>query len=156
MLTSRDDAVFDETCIGDQSYAYLSNLSLDNIRNKLVTRIGWTPADAEKIVELYRNYLFLKKKYGKTHKLPPSEEMDDVWHHHILDTENYKRDCEIIFGEYLHHYPYFGIDDKSNMDDLNGAFEETQALHKKEFGKEIIMVKGLRSRFRIAWKEFTR
>ncbi len=38
--------------------------------------------------------------------------MDEVWHAHILDTRRYAADCDCVFGEFIHHYPYFGLGDK--------------------------------------------
>lgn len=75
--------------------------------------------------------------------MPPSEEVDEFWHNHILDTQKYHQDCDMIFGKYLHHYPYFGIDDKSNELDLQKAFDHMQELHKKEFGDCIYRVRSL-------------
>lgn len=133
---------------------YIISLDLKSIVSKLVIRCGWTPNDAKKTSEMYRRYLILKLKYGSEHKLPPSEEIDEFWHHHILDTKRYYEDCKKIFGHYLHHYPYFGMDNETNLDDLNEAFAVTQRLYREEFGENIVMSKGLRSRLRIMLKEF--
>lgn len=137
-----------------ESIKYTQNMDLSNLVNKLVVRCGWVAKDAQKTAEMYKRYLILKLKYGKEYKLPPSEEIDEFWHHHILDTERYQKDCQHIFGYYLNHYPYFGMDDKTDKNDLNKAFEKTLELYEKEFGEAIEMSKGLRSRFKIAVKEF--
>ena len=100
---------------------------------KLSHEPDWNESDARICSQLYRNYLYLMKKYDEY--LPPSEEIDAFWHQHILDTEKYHKDCKMIFGKYLHHYPYFGIDEKSNQQDLDNAFDRTQELYFKEFGE---------------------
>lgn len=113
---------------------YIDEIDFSMIIDKMVKHQKWRRSDAEAVCQLYRNFLFLQKKYGDKHSLPPSEEVDEFWHNHILDTKKYRHDCEMIFGRYNDHYPYFGIDDKTNLNDLNNAFEEMQKLHQLEFG----------------------
>ena len=36
----------------------------------------------------------------------PSQEIDHLWHAHILDTQEYHSFCEKAFGYYLHHIPF--------------------------------------------------
>lgn len=127
-----------------------SSLALENAKdfsmiiNKMVKHLGWKQKEAEAACSLYRNFLFLHKKYGHEHSLPPSEEIDEFWHNHILDTKKYRQDCQVIFGRYLDHYPYFGIDGKTNLTDLNHAFETTQQFHQQEFGYRIERIKKLK------------
>jgi hypothetical protein len=118
----------------------IESLDLSMICKKL-TRLGWRPDEVELGIRQYKNLLFLWKKYPDQGPLPPSEDIDEVWHNHILDTEKYHQDCNAIFGRYLHHYPYFGIDDKSTQEDLNAAFEITKSLYLKEFGEELTRVR---------------
>ena len=42
-------------------------------------------------------------------QMVPNGDIDEIWHMHILDTRAYMADCNALFGEYLHHYPYFGM-----------------------------------------------
>lgn len=124
--------------------AYIDNIDFSMIANKIRMTKKWKKKDIDKICAYYRNFLFLNKKYGKEiGQLPPSEEVDEFWHTHILDTHKYHQDCDAIFGCYLHHYPYFGIDDKSNRQDLQNAFENMQRLHQKEFGLPVYRVRAL-------------
>lgn len=125
----------------DKKYIY----SIDFSRQieKMVFHQGWLKKDALVLCDMYRNFLFLQKKYRGQYQLPPSEDIDEFWHLHILDTQNYRRDCDAIFGEYLDHYPYFGIDEQSNFEDLESAFETMQALYAKEFdGQQIVQVRN--------------
>ena len=55
----------------------------------------------------YRRFLALNLLYpGET--LAVNRIIDEYWHNHILDTLKYAQDCDLIFGSFLHHYPYFG------------------------------------------------
>lgn len=119
----------------------IENLDFSMIIGKMVSHQGWSRKDAEETCRLYRNFLFLSAKYPDK-RLPPSEDVDEFWHNHILDTRKYRPECEAIFGRYFDHYPYFGIDEKSNMNDLDCAFSETQRLHQEEFGQPIYEIRG--------------
>ncbi len=65
----------------------------------------------------------------------PNISIDEFWHGHILDTSRYNKDCQRIFGELLHHNPYFGYGSSVEEKELEDAFDRTQHLHKKEFGE---------------------
>lgn len=128
----------------EEAKAYITTIDFSMVVDKIVATKHWKKADVLKIGDLYKNYLFLQKKYSPEYdKLPPSEEIDEFWHNHILDTKKYRVDCEKIFGFYLDHYPYFGIDGKTNMNDLGVAFKKTQELHHKEFGDYIYNVRNV-------------
>jgi hypothetical protein len=127
----------------EEAKKYIYSIDFSMVIDKMVEHNGWFRDDALETCEFYRNYLFLIKKYDNM-SLPPSEDIDEMWHNHILDTNKYIEDCKNIFGTYLHHYPYFGIDKKTNLNDLDNAFKNTQDLHYQEFKKYITPT---RSRF---------
>ncbi|MBS0351584.1 MAG: hypothetical protein JSR33_10470 [Proteobacteria bacterium] len=120
---------------------YIDAIDFSMIIKKMVEHQGWLQKEAEAVCRLYKNFLFINKKYRENYSaLPPSEEVDEFWHNHILDTMNYRKDCEMIFGAYFDHYPYFGIDGRTTMKNLESAFETTQKLHIKEFGEPVYQI----------------
>lgn len=122
---------------------YIYSIDFSKIIDKLVKFNGWLKKDAGETCKLYRNFLFLNKKYEHQYSpLPPSEDIDEFWHNHILDTEKYALDCQAIFGKFFHHYPYLGIDERTNLQDLSRAFEITQHLYLLEFGERIQATKS--------------
>ncbi|OGT36659.1 MAG: hypothetical protein A3F12_00025 [Gammaproteobacteria bacterium RIFCSPHIGHO2_12_FULL_38_14] len=128
----------------DTAKSYIDAIDFSMVVDKIVQTKKWKKKNVLKICEYYRNFLFLKKKYRDDgNPLPPSLEIDEFWHNHILDTKKYTKDCETIFGEYLHHYPYFGIDGKSTEADAQKSFLEMQQLYEKEFGEKIYRVRAL-------------
>lgn len=135
----------------DAAKAYIYSMNLSMIIEKMVFQ-GWLERDAITISKLYKNFLWLQRKYGQKHDIVPTEEIDEFWHNHILDTRKYKEDCQKIFGFYLDHYPYFGIDEKSDMGDLYAAFDNTLALYKEEFGDNAFASK-IRTPFSIIWEK---
>jgi hypothetical protein len=62
--------------------------------------------------------------------------VDKFWHGHILDTLKYAEDCDVIFGRFLHHFPYFGMRGAEDAANLARAGEVTQRLYLQEFGGE--------------------
>lgn|SRR3990167_846539 len=135
-----------------QAKEYIYTIDFSMVIHKMVSQDGWREADALAVAELYRNFLFLNKKYATDGMLPPSEEVDEFWHYHILDTRKYVKDCENIFGYYFHHYPYLVMDHQLNFAQLYQAFSQTQVLHSKEFGKPIYAIRSWYSRF---WHHLT-
>lgn len=124
----------------EKANEYIHSLDLSLIIKKMILS-GWKRDQAEEAAAQYKRLLYLWKKYGNHTMLPPSIDIDEVWHTHILDTQKYQKDCDAIFGRYLHHYPYFGIDENSNQNDLNDAFERTKKLYREEFGKDLTRVR---------------
>jgi len=117
---------------------YIYNIDFSNIINKMTSHHSWKRKDVEKVCGMYRHFLWLHKKYESQYALPPSEEIDEFWHNHILDTQQYRKDCQIIFGKYLDHYPYLGIDEKTDRNDLNNFFAKTAELYEKETGQPLV------------------
>lgn len=113
----------------------INDLDLEPIKVKLMDSedgYGWTLEEADVNGEKYRAFLYLIKKY-KDKKIVPTKEIDAFWHAHILDTYKYHDDCQEIFGEYLHHFPYFGMRNEDDEKDLKSSFSETLDLYRKEF-----------------------
>ena len=81
----------------------------------------------------YKRFLALKYFYPKE-TFVPNKLVDEFWHAHILDTKNYQMDCLKVFGSYLHHYPYFGIHDELDQQNLENAFKRTKELYEIWFG----------------------
>eukprot|EP01116_Phalansterium_solitarium_P017493 TRINITY_DN431_c0_g1_i1.p1 TRINITY_DN431_c0_g1~~TRINITY_DN431_c0_g1_i1.p1 ORF type:complete len:232 (+),score=15.46 TRINITY_DN431_c0_g1_i1:172-867(+) len=52
-------------------------------------------------IEHYR--MFLTVKAIDRTLPPPDVEVDKIWHKHILQTRKYAEDCQLVFGEFLHH-----------------------------------------------------
>lgn len=75
-------------------------------------------------------FLFLTFLYP-TISIVPTKNIDAFWHTHILDTALYAIHCDILFGKFLHHFPYFGVRGEQDKANLNAAFEVTKSLFVK-------------------------
>ncbi len=120
---------------------YIDALDLTPIKERLTCALDdggrdWSRAQADYYEPVYRNWLFLRRKY-EGESMPPHADMDELWHGHILDTYAYFEDCDRIFGYYFHHFPYFGMRGPEDHDNLLSAWQQTQNRYKQEFGDYI-------------------
>jgi hypothetical protein len=97
----------------------------------------WTHQRTMQAIAQYRQFLYLIYLYPNR-SLVPSQDIDRVWHHHILDTMKYAQDCQMLFGYFLHHFPYFGLRGESDRHNWQTAVEQTQALFQEHFGGDAI------------------
>ena len=120
---------------GDIMSSNIATLDFNMIKLKLQDKdegAGWSQEKCH-VVELeYKRFLALKKAYPEK-DIVPNREVDTFWHQHILDTAKYAQDCGDIFGYFLHHYPYFGMNGEEDYDNLCKAFDETAALYEQHF-----------------------
>lgn len=101
----------------------------------------WTLDECDTFVDLYKKYLFLNAVYPELN-LPPTKEIDTVWHDHIFDTSKYMVDCDNIFGYFFHHYPYFGLNGAEDAKNLADSFEITKLLFKEHFEIDLMLLGG--------------
>jgi hypothetical protein len=94
--------------------------------------MGFTLCEVTESIEQYRRFLYLYHLYPDR-IIVPSREIDRVWHTHILDTAKYREDCELLFGQFIDHWPYFGMTDAADRAALATAFAETQALYAQHY-----------------------
>lgn len=97
---------------------------------------GWSKDECDTIELLYKDFLILMWMHPNEY-IVPNKVIDEFWHAHILDTRKYHADCDLIFGEYLHHFPYFGLRGEEDKKDLEDTFSETKKLWIREFGYEM-------------------
>lgn len=98
---------------------------------------GWSVSQAETAEIEYKRFLALKRMHPDK-DIVPNRDVDIFWHQHILDTEKYAKDCEVIFGFFLHHFPYFGMNGPQDEQNLMDAFEETKQLYADNFGLDYL------------------
>lgn len=115
----------------------INQLDFTDIKAKFQTK-GWSIEQCE-IVELwYKRFLTIKAKYPEQ-VLVPNKAIDEMWHAHILDTRRYARDCQAVFGYFLHHSPSYGKKDHSSN------FNEMNRLYVLEFGEDCTQILALQA-----------
>jgi hypothetical protein len=112
-------------------------IDLTDIRRKLADPEegkGYGPDRLDAMEREYRRFLALHLAFPGE-DIVPCQPVDEMWHQHILDTRAYARDCEALFGEFLHHFPYFGMSGPDDAQALHDAYAETIVRYRQAFGE---------------------
>jgi len=116
----------------------VNNIDLSIISSKLnmppPDGHGWTTKQVKEAIEYYGYFLTLCAEYPNL-PIVPCYQVDQVWHTHILFTEKYASDCEKHIGRFIHHLPFVEGFAHQKSEDLMSAYETTNILMKKHFGK---------------------
>ena len=117
----------------------VEKIDLAPINRKLMLEnsVLWTVESVALAENLYRRFLVLHAVFP-SEDLVPTKVLDGYWHQHILDTKKYAQDCEFLFGEFLHHDPYFGINGEDDRLMNQKAFAWTQSLWESVFGEALL------------------
>lgn len=134
-LVSFDDAqsLISTDSALERAVELVSQIDFAMLKRKLMEEHEWTAEFCHEAESLYRKFLALNARYPGR-KVCPTGPIDEFWHAHIVDTRAYHRDCELIFGEYLHHYPYFGMRGPQDREALESTFRESVELFIVHFG----------------------
>jgi hypothetical protein len=111
-------------------------LDLRNVKMKLADADegpGLHPDEIALMEAEYRKFLALQLLHPDA-VIVPCGIVDEMWHRHILDTAAYRDDCEAIFGQFLDHFPYFGMRGEDDAQALNDAYAETLWRYRDAFG----------------------
>lgn len=111
----------------------IESLDLSVVREKMASRKSWwwnLWANLDKIEAEYRQFLFLIATNPGETVVPWSQNLDDLWHEHILDTAKYTSECMAIFGRYIHHNPHLPV----GTPEQQLAFSKTKDMYRKAFG----------------------
>lgn len=112
-------------------------LNLSNVRMKLADPEegkAYEEPQLDVMEAEYRKFLSLHLAHPDT-DIVPCKLVDEIWHQHILDTQAYHEDCDVIFGSYLHHFPYFGMRSDDDASALADAYADTIARYRTAFGE---------------------
>ena len=104
-----------EACVVYEKY--FENKSVDTIK---------------KMVQEYKMFWRLANKYPEI-PFVPTEELDEVWHLHMLYPQNYYPDCKKYFNGLLHHYAGFGKK-AEEAPILKNMFVQGMDVWEKEYG----------------------
>lgn len=112
------------------------NISFSLLKIKLVELLGYDLNLVNLMENQYIKFLALIKTLwdlGVYLKFVPNKLIDEFWHNHILDTENYYYDCYKIFGRFLHHDPYYGLKNEEEKKEWETAVILSQNIWKETF-----------------------
>ena len=109
----------------------LKELDLEPIAHQLM-QDGWTRQQATWAISRYLMFLFLVYLHPQM-RLVPTQEIDRVWHYHILHTRKYFQDCQLLFGRFIHHEPDSLQGRQGDQRSSDATFAESQALFEYYF-----------------------
>jgi hypothetical protein len=123
---------------GAPNLSLLLELNLERLKWKLLNHDEaklLTPEILDIAEREYKRFLTIKLIYPDE-AIAPTKLMDMMWHAHILDTRNYARDCDTIFGNFVNHQPYFGpFDSKKNQRKITRSYENMMRIYMQLFGE---------------------
>ncbi|MES2733443.1 MAG: hypothetical protein V4714_16985 [Bacteroidota bacterium] len=98
--------------------------------DRLARENGWGLAFAVRAVAEYKKFIFLL--CNSDHPLTPSDQVDQVWHLHLLYTQSYWVDfCQHTLGRQIHHGPTKG--GQSEQDKYTNWYEKTKERYQSVF-----------------------
>lgn len=99
--------------------------------DRLARENGWTLEYTVRAVEEYKKFMFLLCIAG--HPLTPSDQVDQVWHLHLLYTQSYWNDfCRDTLGRQVHHGPTKGGQEENSK--FTDWYEKTKQFYRSTFG----------------------
>lgn len=98
--------------------------------DRLARENGWTLEYAIRTISEYKKFMFLL--CIAEHPLTPSDQVDQVWHLHLIYTHSYWIDfCEHTIGKQIHHGPTKGGSGEKNK--YMDWYEKTRQLYARIF-----------------------
>jgi hypothetical protein len=119
----------------------VNNLDWKSLAHKLTLcehGHGWTDKKTEVAIARYKMFLCLQYLFPNI-ELVPTQEIDEVWHTHILlNTYQYIQDCQHLYGYILHHRSTVGVTDETQSQNQDTAFAFTLTLFREIFGVGVL------------------
>ena len=118
-------------------YQRLQDFELDDPTHEfgfmrhLMRNQGWTLTYAQRAIAEYKKFAFLT--VVANYQVVPSDQVDQVWHAHVLLTQSYWEEfCPKVLGKTLHHYPTRG--GREERAKFHHLYVETIASYQHFFG----------------------
>jgi hypothetical protein len=117
----------------------IESLDLDCIKVRLMRpdrSEGWSRERVDLVEKHYKRFLYMCVTDPDSPTIH-TDDIDDFWHAHILDTEKYALDCEKTLGRFVHHFPYFGMRNEQDQKVLQTSFSDTRRKYDELFGESL-------------------
>lgn len=109
----------------------IASLNLECVSYKACRDEGWSLEKVDQVENEYRVFLQIIRDNENIHSVAPTLNIDKYWHYHILDTAKYHDDCNSLFGQYVHHFPYSGVFGENDASEQNERVIKTVNLIKQ-------------------------
>jgi len=100
---------------------------------RLARENNWTVDYAKRVMNEYKRFVFLAMTLG--YPVTPSDEIDQVWHLHLIYTKAYWEEfCKDIIRVPFHHHPTKG--GKKEGEKFRNWYTRTKQAYREAFGEE--------------------
>ncbi len=100
--------------------------------DRLSRENGWSLYFALQAIQEYKKFMYLIAQSAEP--LTPSDQIDQVWHLHLLYTKSYWEDfCKNTIGKEIHHGPTKGGQDERNKYKI--LYENTKKIYFEVFNQ---------------------
>lgn len=106
--------------------------NLEKPKKFLIARKGFDKDYVENLEIEYKRYLAIKA-LNPNEYFPISNSVDELWHAHILFTEDYRKMSNELIGNYFNHYPTITDDEAIELEPY--YFNDTLVKYEQLFGK---------------------
>jgi hypothetical protein len=97
---------------------------------RLARQTGWSSEFTQRVIQEYKRFIYLMCVSEET--LTPSQEVDEVWHLHLIYTRDYWIDfCRDVLGREIHHDPTEGGAVESAR--YGNCYRRTKVRYREEF-----------------------
>jgi hypothetical protein len=118
---------------------HVARVDLELVKELTRNDTQWSLEQTELAELEYKRVLtLLRWNPGLPHPIVPIRLVDEIWHHHILDSRAYHADMQQVLGEYLHHFPYLGFRTEESFRLKMEAFERSCQLYEQTFGEPLV------------------
>ncbi|ODA29245.1 hypothetical protein [Planctopirus hydrillae] len=116
-----------------EKYAIAKDHDLSRVVDFMVFREKSDEKEVYEAIEEYRKHIAILAVYTPLgYEIPISDDVDPVWHTHVLHTGDYLSLCNKLGCGFIHHQPFvFRAEAEAIMPTYR---EVTCELHKKHFG----------------------
>lgn len=115
----------------ERVFAAVMGWDLTHVVGRLVKEKVGTQEAAEEMVAEYRKFMIVAlENPGK--ECTPSQIVDEVWHAHILYTQDYSHFSEELQGRFIHHNPASPTGE--DLPRMQANYQNTRRLIKERFG----------------------
>ena len=110
-------------------------MDLSRIQYRLETKLKWSAERSDRAIAEYRRFIYIVGTCQG--RYVPSQEVDEVWHAHILHTALYAKHCNEICQRFIHHRPSDppAADGTSSLDADRLHYAETLSTYARVFGE---------------------
>lgn len=118
----------------------IRNFELDELNSsltftdRLARENGWTIEYSIRAIHEYKKFIFML--CISDYPLTPSDQVDQVWHLHLLYTKSYwVKFCQELIGKQIHHGPTKGGKEEGLK--YNDHYEKTLRFYKNIFERDV-------------------